>query len=71
MELNPHLNFNRECAEAFRFYEKTPGGTIVMMRTRGETPMKDQVPATSPADSECIFDALAEGGQATSLALAR
>ena len=45
MEVAPYLNFNGQCAEAFRFYEKTLGGKIVMMQTHGETPMKDQVPA--------------------------
>ena len=44
MELSPYLNFNGQCAEAFRFYERVLGGKIVMMQTHGETPMKDQVP---------------------------
>ena len=45
MELNPYLNFNGNCAEAFRFYERCLGGRIVMLQTHGESPMKDQVPA--------------------------
>jgi PhnB protein len=44
MELNPYLNFNGKCAEAFKFYEKTLGGEIVMMQTHGDSPIKDQVP---------------------------
>ena len=44
MELSPYLNFNGQCAEAFRFYERVLGGKIVMMQTHGETPMKEQVP---------------------------
>jgi len=44
MELSPYLNFNGQCAAAFRFYEKCLGGKIVMMQTHGESPMKDQVP---------------------------
>ena len=26
MKLNPYLNFNGQCAEAFKFYEKCLGG---------------------------------------------
>ncbi len=43
MELTPYLMFNGDCAAAFKFYEKTLGGKIVMMQTHGESPMKDQV----------------------------
>ncbi len=45
MELSPYLNFNGQCAAAFKFYEQCLGGKIVMMQTHGESPMKDQVPA--------------------------
>jgi PhnB protein len=45
VELTPYLNFNGQCAEAFKFYERTLGGKIEMMQTHGESPMKDQVPA--------------------------
>ena len=45
MELTPYLIFNGDCAEAFKFYEKCLGGSIVTMQTHGESPMKDQVPA--------------------------
>jgi PhnB protein len=44
MQLNTHLNFNGECAKAFRFYEKVLGGKIAMMMTYGESPMADQLP---------------------------
>jgi len=44
MDISPYLNFNGQCAEAFRFYEQCLGGNIVMMQTHGESPMKDQVP---------------------------
>jgi PhnB protein len=44
MELNTYLNFNGQCATAFKFYEKCLGGKIVMMQTHGDSPMKDQVP---------------------------
>jgi len=44
MKLNPYLNFNGQCAEAFKFYEKCLGGKIVMLQTHGESPLKDEVP---------------------------
>ena len=45
MELNPYLQFNGQCAAAFKFYEQALGGKIVDLRTFGESPMKDQVPS--------------------------
>ena len=45
MELSTYLNFNGECAAAFRFYEGLLGGRIEMMQTHGESPMKEHVPA--------------------------
>jgi hypothetical protein len=42
-ELKTYLNFNGQCATAFKFYEKCLSGKIVMMQTPGDSPMKDQV----------------------------
>jgi PhnB protein len=42
--LTPYLNFNGQCAEAFRFYEKVLGGKIVFMQTQGDSPMSEQTP---------------------------
>src|SRR5919201_1029551 len=44
MHVDPYLNFNGQCAEAFRFYERVLGGKIEGMMTHGESPMADQVP---------------------------
>jgi PhnB protein len=44
MQLNPYLNFNGNCAAAFKYYEKNLGGKIEMMMTFAESPMADQVP---------------------------
>ncbi len=44
MELSPYLNFNGQCATAFKFYADVLGGRIEAMQTFGETPMKAQVP---------------------------
>jgi PhnB protein len=43
MKINPYLNFNGQCAEAFRTYERVLGGRITFMQTHGESPMADQV----------------------------
>ena len=43
MKINPYLNFNGQCAEAFRTYERVLGGKITFMQTHGESPMADQV----------------------------
>lgn len=43
MQVSPYLNFNGQCAEAFRFYEQVLGGKIDMM-THGESPMAGEVP---------------------------
>lgn len=44
MKLVPYLNFNGNCAEAFRFYEQVLGGKLEALTTHGESPIKDQVP---------------------------
>lgn len=44
MLLQAYLNFNGNCAEAFKFYEDLFGGKIVMMTTHGESPMSENVP---------------------------
>ena len=45
MDISPYLNFPGTCADAFRFYEQLFGGTILLMQTHAESPMKDQTPA--------------------------
>ena len=44
MELTPYLIFNGNCSEAFKFYEKCLGGQIEMLKTYGDSPVKEQVP---------------------------
>jgi PhnB protein len=45
MQLNPHLTFNGQCEEAFKFYQQCLGGNIQTMMTYGDSPMADQVPS--------------------------
>jgi PhnB protein len=47
MQLTPYLNFDGNCAAAFKFYEKALNGKLVMMMTHGDSPMKDQTPPES------------------------
>jgi PhnB protein len=39
MKLNTYLNFNGNCEEALKFYEKALGARPVMMMRYGESPM--------------------------------
>ncbi|HEY6331958.1 MAG TPA: VOC family protein [Blastocatellia bacterium] len=44
MEIGPYLNFNGQCAAAFKAYERILGGSISTMLTYGESPMAEQFP---------------------------
>ena len=46
MQIVAYLNFDGDCAEAFRFYSSTLGGEL-QMQTQGESPMADQATADS------------------------
>lgn len=45
MEVNPYLNFNGNCEEAFKFYEQHLGGKIEAIHTFGGSPMENQLPS--------------------------
>jgi PhnB protein len=44
MQINPYLNFDGNCAEAMRFYQKALGGRLDMMPFAG-SPMENDIPA--------------------------
>ena len=44
MPIRPYLNFNGQCEEAFKFYEKCLGGKIVTMMAHEGTPVAKEVP---------------------------
>ncbi len=46
MRVNPYLNFDGQCAEAFRLYERVLGGKSEAMMTHGESPIAGEVPPT-------------------------
>ena len=45
MKAHPHLSFNGQCQEAFRYYEKHLGGKIVRLALYEGTPAEQHVPA--------------------------
>ncbi len=45
MHINPYINFNGQCEQAFKFYEQVLGGKITFSMTWGEMPGADQFPA--------------------------
>jgi PhnB protein len=44
MQVSPYLNFNGDCEEAFRLYERVLGGRIEAMMNHGDSPIAGQVP---------------------------
>ena len=64
MQLNAYLNFNGQCAAAFRFYERVLGGKIGMMMTYGESPIAEHTPAES---RDAILHATLQVGDAVLL----
>ena len=63
MQINPYLNFNGNCAEAFKFYEQALGGKITFMMTWGEMPgAADQFP---PETHKRIMHASFQVGEQT------
>ncbi len=47
MQINPYLNFNGNCEEAFTFYERCLRGKIVAIHRFEGSPMAEHVPAGS------------------------
>lgn len=45
MKTIPYLNFDGDCADAFRFYADVLGGEVKAMITHGDSPMAGEVPA--------------------------
>jgi PhnB protein len=44
MKLNPYLHFNGTCEAAFKFYEQSLGGKILVMMTHEGSPVAAQTP---------------------------
>ena len=54
LTVNPYVHFNRNCAEAVRFYERVLGGKIEMMMKVSDTPPSAQHP-TSPDMADLVM----------------
>ena len=55
MQFIPYLNFDGNCAEAFAFYAKLFGGTIVYQGTFGEMPAQPGMPPLPEAAKKRIM----------------
>jgi len=44
MHVHPYLNFNGQCDEALKFYEKCLGAKVAFKMTIGESPMAKDMP---------------------------
>ena len=55
MQFTPYLNFDGNCAEAFAFYAKLFGGTIVHQSTFGEIPPSENMPPLPEAAKSRIM----------------
>ena len=44
--IDPYVIFNGNCRQAMEFYQQCLGGEMQAMMTHGESPMKDQCPAS-------------------------
>lgn len=44
MQILPYLNFDGQCAEAFRFYQRVLGGELETMMSHGDSPIAGEVP---------------------------
>jgi PhnB protein len=60
MKLDIYLNYNGNCEQAFRFYERHLGGKITMMMTHGQQPNAANVP---PDRKDAILHARIEIGR--------
>jgi PhnB protein len=60
MKLDIYLNYNGNCEQAFRFYERHLGGKITMMMTHGQQPNAADVP---PDRKDAILHARIELGR--------
>lgn len=54
--LDTYLQFDGQCAEAMRFYERTLGGKLQALLTYADSPVPDQ-PGCTPADKNRIMHA--------------
>lgn len=57
MNINPYLNFNGTCAEAFRFYTKVLGGKDLQIMTFGDIPPGEEAPPMAESEKGLVMHA--------------
>lgn len=62
MKINPYLNFNGNCAEAFQFYAKILGSRDLHIMTFRDSPMAGQV---GPNEKDLVVHARFTAGDTT------
>ena len=62
MDLSPHLNFDGQCADAFRFYERCLGGKISVLMTYGQSPVSGESHVPPEAHDKIMHAHLDLGG---------
>ena len=65
MQVNPYLNFNGDCAAAFKFYERCLGGKIESIMTHRDSPIAKDVP---PAWQDTVLHARLKVGDTVLMA---
>jgi PhnB protein len=60
MKLQTYVNFARNCAEAFHYYERHLGGSIIMMMTHGQA--QSEVPSNPEWKDAILHARIALGG---------
>lgn len=68
MQFTPYLNFDGNCAEAFAFYAKLFGGTIVYQGTFGEMPEQPGMPPLPEAAKKRIMHVHMQVGEQSLMA---
>ena len=65
MKINPYLNFNGNCAEAFQFYAKVLGGKNLQIMTFRDMPKQPGMPDMPADQKDMVMHARFTAGDAT------
>jgi len=63
MQWNPYLNFNGNCQEAFKYYERVLGGKIVAMMSHADMPAEAQAQTPPESKNKIMHARLTVGDQ--------
>lgn len=57
MSINPYLNFDGTCAEAFKFYVQVLGGKDLQIMTFGDIPPGEETPPMTEREKDLVMHA--------------